>query len=409
MLAIVRATQADVVGLPGSDGLDEVGPTSASGLTAVWCETLGPLESLATLLAVDEGFDEERGERAWMRVDVDGASRTWDWSEVPATDTELLAATRALCRILGRPKNPGGLQERLDLAIADQQLVEALGVEFDLPELGPASARRAVVLHRGDPADARLAARVVAREIGPVDVTELDGLWTVLRTEDPLDADHLMIGLAEGSSRRSMTLGLWRGTGDACGASTVRRFERTEAIWGAGWWTPGGPDLEARAAGVRGLAAEAGVEVDPEGLRELVAAGHDRDPLAGLVALLGLPRESLAVLDDRTEAPLLERVEPASWWRATWDFALSAEFVPDLSRGWRLTGIVAVLVATFVILALTAFSVGVLATDGAAADQEGVRVGDWIFTGVCALLLAVYLGLSVVMIRRFRRDRERAA
>ncbi|MFI2105383.1 hypothetical protein ACH436_18975 [Isoptericola sp. NPDC019693] len=410
LLAIVRASQADIVGLPGSDGLDEVGPTSASGLTAVWCETLGPLESLGTLLAVDESFDEERGDRTWLRVAVDGTSRVWDWSEVPATDAEVLAATQALCRVLGQPKHPDGLQERLDLAIADQQLVEALDVEFDLPDLVAASVRRAVVVHRGDPADARLAARVAARELGPVDVTELDGRWTVLRTKDPLDADHLMIGLAEGSSRTSVTLGLWRGTGDACGASTVRRFERTEATWGTGWWVPGGSDLEARAAGVQGLAAAVGDVDDPEALRDLVAVlDGDRDPLDALVAALGLPGEAVAVLDARPEAPPLDRVEPASWWRATWDFALSAEFVPDPPRGWRLTGVVAVLVVTLVFLALTAFSVGVLATDGAAGDQEGVSVGDWIFTGVCALLLPFYLGLSVVVIRRFRLDREWAA
>ncbi|MFF2453330.1 hypothetical protein [Isoptericola sp. NPDC058082] len=406
LLAIVRAPQADIVRLPDRFRLESVGPTSTSGWTAVWCETLAPLEPLSTVVAVDEGLG-----RLSLHVDVDGASAAWDWSENPATDAQVLAATQALCRALGPPRESDGLEHRLAAAIADEELVDVLADEFELPDLDESEPRRAVVLHRGDPAGARLAARIVARATGPVCAADLGDAWTVLVTEDPLDADHLAVAVAEGASRRSATLVLWRGAGDARGAWTVSKYARTEATWGTGWWSPGDRDVEEREEGVRGLAAEVGVGVDPEGLRALVAADHDHEPLARLVGVLGLPGEALAVLDERPEAPALERMEPASWRQAaveagrasdSWDLAL-----PFMSR-WPRTAVAAVLAVMLIMLALTVLSVGVLATGGAFVDQDGVSASDWAFAGISVVLLALYVGLAVVVVGRYRRGRQGA-
>jgi len=413
MQVIVGASQADIVRLPRSAELDEVGPTSASGWTAVWCETLEPLAPLGKFVAVDEGWtDETAEERLWLRVVVDGTSSIWDWSDHSATEAEVRTAAQALCHAFVAPEPDDALIVSLATAIADEELMAGLDELFDPPELDEEDVRqrRTLVAHRGDLVGAHVAARIAAGEIGPLDAADLEDSWVLLRPENAVDADRLAFAVTDGTSRRSLTVALWRGAGDACGVWVIDRYgSRVPASWNTRWWRPAGPDLQQRDTAARALAGAVGSDVDQLALSDLARSrANARDPLAELASLLSLPQDALAVLDDGPAAPTLKDVEPATWWRASWDAVrpptLGAS--PDTPHWAGIGTLVAVLAIMLVMLALTVVVAGTLITDGSLVEQDGVTRAAWAFGGFSALLLAFYAWLSTWLIRRNLRDRE---
>jgi hypothetical protein len=379
VLIVARASQEVVVGaLAGADA--DVGPTSATGLTAVWCSGDEPVRALGGVDLVAVWDEPEQGHVVLhLRCDGREEDRVWPLevagpAAVPPTSRTVVDALR---QVLGDPVAP------VHDAFADVRSAEGLTTlleeHFALPVLDPVR-RRAVTLHRGRHADARIAGRIAAGA-GGVGVTDLGGRWTALHADHPASQQLVTLSAAAAGRRRSLVLQLWRGDGKAAGFDLVLRDRSVAQVgWDDGWRRPADEGWQTRdeIAGV--LAHHVGGDVDVPALRALLRARtRATDPLARLVALLGLPPEALDVLDGTTSAPDADRVQHAGWWRVVWE-----ESRAEAAAGLRRTQLWALVVTGVLSTAVLVFALALVATDGALVDHPGATVVDWLLVPVAA-------------------------
>lgn len=315
MLAMVRSPHDEVVAALREDGAGTVSPTSASGWTAAWIAALDSIRPLGDHFAVD-GAEKDR---ITLHLRLDNRSSIWTLDGDTDDDSSVCnAAAQALGELFDEP-HPQQIRRALGAARDADELVDNLLEGRDLPDpWGPAT-RRAVTVHRGNPASARLAARLAAGEWGPTGLARLSGGWSVIRS-DPAPG-ILPLPIPTGSPRR-LAMALWRGEGDAAGFELLDRIGTiAQGRWNTGW-----SDLEADGWQRRDAAAGALVQAFGDGDTDLIAVRAlvraqrwPGDPLAELVALLSIPGDAVGVLDSREGAPELRPVTPAPTWRLVWE------------------------------------------------------------------------------------------
>lgn len=392
---MVSALQAVGVGI--------VGPTAASGWTAVWlpdAERLLPLGDVVSIEEDDDGY-------LALGVHAGGQSRVWAWPYDPEgrPTSEVEDAARSLCEVFERPNRERELASLLLDAPEAEDIASSLDMVFDLPQLDDPAPERSIAVTRADTTSARMAARILAGDMGRTGFAVLDGGWSVIR---PLDAPHLhatvALTLAAGSDTRHPALSLWRGPGTSSGFLLALDTDTVSTVtWNTQWRDLDNEGWERRDAVASALAQHLGSGDDElTELRTLVRARTwHGDPLARLAFLLGLPSAILALLDEHDDAPRLDLVKPASTWRVVWEAAMEIQREPWITARWlQLTIAVAAIVIGLVGLAAAGMGYAVIATDGAFVEQDGVDAGDWLFTVMMTVFAPLNLWCAVQLIRR---------
>lgn len=280
---MVSALQAVGVGI--------VGPTAASGWTAVWlpdAERLLPLGDVVSIEEDDDGY-------LALGVHAGGQSRVWAWPYDPEgrPTSEVEDAARSLCEVFERPNRERELASLLLDAPEAEDIASSLDMVFDLPQLDDPAPERSIAVTRADTTSARMAARILAGDMGRTGFAVLDGGWSVIR---PLDAPHLhatvALTLAAGSDTRHPALSLWRGPGTSSGFLLALDTDTVSTVtWNTQWRDLDNEGWERRDAVASALAQHLGSGDDElTELRTLVRARTwHGDPLARLAFLLGLP------------------------------------------------------------------------------------------------------------------------
>lgn len=404
MLALVRAPHPAVVSALQADGVGIVGPTAASGWTAVWLPDAERVLPLGDVVSIEEDDDGD----LTLGVHASGRSHVWTWSCDPEdrSPSEVQDASRSLCEVFGRPERERELADLLQDVPGAEDVASSLDLVLGLPALDEPAHERAVALTRADRTAAHVAARVLAGEIGRTGFVTLEHGWSAIRPLDAADAHEMVTPtLAAGADgRHRAALSLWRGPGGTSGFLIALGPDEVSAVaWNTDWRDLGTEGWEHRDAVATTLAEHVGTgDVDVAELRALVRARTwNGDPLAHLAFLLGLPRTALAILDDHDNAPALELVEPASMWRVVWDAAKETNREPRITARWlQLTIAVAAILIGLVGLAAAATGYAVIATDGAFVDQDGVDARDWAFTVMFTVAGPLNLWCAVQLIRR---------
>ncbi|WP_418274931.1 hypothetical protein ACNHYB_08585 [Isoptericola jiangsuensis] len=398
MLILARASQDDVVSALGPVDAD-VGPTSATGLTAVWCTGDEPIRALTGAVDLVAVWDEPDEGHVVLHLSRDGVDRDAVWPLHLSADPQP-PSTRArddlstdLCAFFGVDARPGLAPAMADVRRAEH-LTDLLEEHFEVPVLDPVRTR-AVTVHRGHPSDSRIAARLTAGGGSGVEITPVGERWTVLDAGDPGVQQVVTLATAAAGSRRAVVLQLWRGDGAAAGFELVHRDHViAQGSWDDGWRRSADEDWPARDAVAEVLARRVGGEVDLPALRALLRARtRTGDPLARLVEVLGIPAATLDVLDGTSTAPA-EVAEPAGPWRVLWDESRRGAD-SGLPIGPRWVQLTVAALAGLVSLVLLVLGVGVVATDGALLDHAGVTASDWLIlpvagVGVAASALAAH-------------------
>jgi hypothetical protein len=231
--------------------------------------------------------------------------------------------------------------------------------------------------------------------------------WVLLRPDEP-DVPQTL-GLAAGLSsyhRKRAALVLWR-QHDQCGYWLCQRGGWVDAHgWNSPWEMIGDdPDLAAWLEPPHGDAALLADAVGRSGDNMLLRAllrrrGDPRELLAELIRLLGLPDETLPLLEGRPPAhrfPWAQRVERTSFGRVLWS---EIRQLPPAVLRWTMYCAV---VAAAGLGVVTLVGLGVLATNGALVDQAGVATDDIVSTIVFAILFAGCVYVALACRRRLRR------
>ena len=397
---MIRASQDAVVSALGDRG-GVVSPTSASGWTAAWIDDPTPLPALG------DGFAIEGDENTLtLQVVADRRSGSWTWN-VDDTDVAvpvLAEAARALGAVVARTDTDTDTDTELRHALAGaecaDELIDDLVRRHHLPHPWGPVPRRAVTLQRGDPAAARLAARIVARDVGSIGLAALPGGWSVIRAEAGPDAQGAVtMSVAAGlSSRRGTVLALWRGEGGAAGFEVASGDGvAAEGRWNTGWRDLGADRREARDAAAQVLAqAAGGSAVNLVALRALLRSRTwNGDPLAELVALLEVPDTAVRVLDGSAGDPGLRTMKPAPLWRLVWEAIRDRGSGPWITTRWLRN-----------VIAGYAFLAALVALGAAAAKYAAVATGDAFLDhdGVFAIVFTVAVPLNLwCAVQMFRR------
>jgi hypothetical protein len=291
-----------------------------------------------------------------------------------------------------------------------EELVESLDALLDLPELYEPIPAVAVVAFRGEHKIARFAATIA----GPALVcAEPDG-WSILLAsgEGETRSVQLAAGLSGAARRRDLVLDVWRdGTGS--GWSLWRRgWSVADWSWNTRWWFLKSDPVGAEALTVRRLVKALGHPVEEDSLRALLRSKRsDPDPLAELVALLGLPMDLLVALDQPerfAERAGVEDITKTSARRAVLQGARGG-FDADTPPRWPALSTayaIATVVAAAACVAMTALGIAVLVTNGTAVDQSGLTSDDWELFAMFVVLSLVLVPTAVVRMRRVRRRRR---
>ncbi len=409
---MLKAPQASVASILTSTGVTgSVGPTSATGWTAAWLDTLPDQEidlaSAGTFLLID---DLPSGTRMVLR-DEHGAAMALTWPP-QKEDAPADAAARQLASMFGAPEAAAKLEALLTDADHDAEtLTSDLADVVELPELIERSPRAAAVFTRADVAIVRLAGAIA----GPTWLTEAGDGWTIAQsTVEPEEAEfagaELAASISAAGSRRDRTLLLWR-DGEASGF-TIWRHGSIEGIWSwNGRWRDIDDDeaaLTKETVCAEALAAIARDRPDMFRLRELLRRGdHAEDALSELAVLLGIPCDSLTVLDQATtprpgpQAELVKRSTPSAAWWATVRQPRSRP-VHGWLRPIYLAYTVGTIVAALFSTGMAILGIGVIATGGSLIDEPQVTFEDWAFTGLFALLSVTLVPTAVFRVRRLR-------
>lgn len=299
MLIIVRLPQTQVIATAEAQGLTtaSVGPTSRRGWTTLWSEEVEEPDRAgygAQYLAIDETPD---GLQLDVLLGAGAALRqVWPYAAgTPMVQNDALAG--ALAELFDCRDRQRDVEELLRGGPFDpEELVESLDALLDLPELYEPIPAVAVVAFRGAHKIVRFAATIA----GPALVCAKPDGWSILLAsgEDETRSVQLAAGLSGAARRRDLVLEVWRdGTGS--GWSLWRRGRSiAEWSWNARWWFLKSDPVGAEALTVRRLVKALGHPVDEDSLGGLLRSNRqDHDPLAELVALLGLPMDLLVALD----------------------------------------------------------------------------------------------------------------
>jgi len=182
--------------------------------------------------------------------------------------------------------------------------------------------------------------------------------------------------------------------------------------WNAPWRLVESDPLGLEVHTVRCLVKALGHPVEESSLRSLLRSKRpDRDQLAELVALLGLPMDLLVFLDNPErlrEVSGVEHITRTSLRKAVFQGARDG-FDADASPRWRVLSMayaIGIGVAAGVCLAMTAFSVVVLVTHGAVIEQAGTSRQDWLRLALFAVLSLSLIPDVVFCMRRVKRWRR---
>jgi hypothetical protein len=400
VLAMIRAPQDEVVSALLDGGAGSVSPTSVAGWTAAWIPDLTPIVTLGAQFAVE---DEEQGITLHALVDNRPARWSWDFDDASDHLIVLDEAARVLAELLDEADRQSQIRRALgDAQCADELVADLLELHDLAHPWGPVP-RNLITLQYGDPATARLAARIAAGEVGTTGLAHLSDGWSVIRAgSGPGAQDTVTMALAAGGPhRRATVLALWRGHGAAAGFELVNRT----GVVAAGSWNTGWRDLEtdgweSRDAAARALVRDVcGPTVDQTGVRALLRARTSgTDPLAELTALLGVPGAALRVLDGSDGAPELQAMKPAPLWRIV--SAAVRDSAPWISRRWLRIAIAGyALVISVVAMGAAAVKYVALAT-GAFPDGETVATSDWVFAILFTVAVPLNLWCGIQMLRR---------
>lgn len=410
---IVRLPQAQVISAVEAQGLTtaSVGPTSRRGWTTLWSEEVEEADRAgygAQYLAIDETPD---GLQLDALLGTGAAHRqVWPYAAgTPMVQNDAMAG--ALAELFDCRDRQGDVEELLRGGPFDpEELVESLDALLDLPELYEPIPAAAAVAYRGEHKIARFAATIA----GPALVCAEPEGWSILLASGEGGGRSLALaaGLSGAARRRDVVLDVWRdGTGS--GWSLWRRgWSVAEWSWNTPWWFLKPDPAGAEAQTVGSLVKALGHPMDEISLRALLhSTRQDHDPLAELVALLGLPMNLLVALDqpERFAASAgVEDIAKTSARRAVLQGARGG-FDADAPPRWPTLSMayaVGTVVAAAVCVAMTALMIAVLATHGAVTEQAGTSREDWVYLAVFAVLSLILIPTGVFRIRRVRRWRR---
>lgn len=413
MLLIVKLPQEQVIAAVETRGLiGSIGPTSASGWTALWSPEAGE-SGLSdrgvpyfTLVETGEGLQMDvllgTGEnlhQAWLHgKNVEG---------IPSERAEVLAT--GLTELF---ESPDQQRDLVDLLVREpfdpEELAESLGSVLELPELYELTPEVAVVTYRGAHKIARFAATIV----GPALVRSVADGWSILLAtgEDEDRSSQLAAGVSGAAGRNDPVFLLWRDGATSGWSLWKRGFQVADGSWNARWRFVDPDPTGAEEQTVRCLVKAISQPIDETLLRALLRRKRsDRDPLAELVALLGLPMDLLAALDDLkrfAERAGVEDITKTSVSRAVLKGARGG-FDADTPAKWPFLSTVyalATVVAAVVCVAMTTLGISVLATNGAVVEQVGTSHEDWVSVAVFGALSLILIPAGVLRIRRARRS-----
>lgn len=412
---IVRLPQAQVIATAEGQGLTtaSIGPTSCRGWTTLWSEEVEESDRAdygAEYLAIEETPD---GLQLDVLLGAGAALRqVWQYDDwTPMVQNDALAG--ALAELFDCRDRQREVEDLLGGGPFDpEELVESLDALLDLPELSEPIPAVAAVAFRGEHKIARFAATIA----GPALVCpELDG-WSILLAsgENETRSVQLAAGLSGAARRRDLVLDVWRdGTGS--GWSLWRRGVSesvAEWSWNTRWWFLKPDPIGAEALTIRRLVKALGHPVDEDALRVLLRTQRqDHDPLAELVALLGLPMDLLVALDKPerfAESASVEDIAKTSARRAVLQGARGG-FDEDARPRWPALSMayaVGTVVAAAVCVAMTALMIAVLVTHGAVTEQAETSREDWVYLAVFGALSLILIPTGVFRIRRVRRWRR---
>ncbi|KYH43446.1 hypothetical protein AZH51_16990 [Branchiibius sp. NY16-3462-2] len=308
----MRAAQESIVtDLEQARVAADVGPTSATGWSAVWAD-----ESVAGLLPmpwVSVAHDSSRPEGR-PEVIVRDADGMRHGPEAPPEDV----ADQLLTLFEAREEDRAGIVEALaDSEDADELLdgLSALG----LPSMTPADPETMVMVIAGAPVEARFG----AHKAGPAWLASLDPQTTLVLPVDDSDevgagarlphSQEVFVTVSTVVGGRRRQLVLWR-SADATGFEIWHKGEQLGRwIWNRAWRTTMMQTLDIEPHVVEALAAIAAGPVEAVDLRVLLRrkAGTGTE-LTELVGLLGLPPGVADLANGRVEpqqVPGAERLE----------------------------------------------------------------------------------------------------
>lgn len=410
---IVRMPQAEVIATAEAQGLTtaSIAPTSRRGWTTLWSEEVKESDRAdygAQYLAIDETPD---GLQLDVLLEAGAALRqVWQYDDwTPMVQNDVLAG--ALTELFDCRDRQRDVEEFLRGGPFDpEELVESLDALLDLPELYEPIPAVAVVAYRGAHKIARFAATIA----GPALVYSGADGWSILVAagEGETGSSQLAAVLSGAAGRRHPVFLVWRdGTGS--GWSLWRRgLPVADWSWNGRWRFVESDPLGAEVQTVRRLVKVLGHPVDENSLRVLLRSKRqDHDPLAELVALLGLPMDLLVALDQPerfAERAGVEDITKTSARRAVLQGARGGFDAgtpprwPALSMAYA----VGTVVAAAACVAMTALGIAVLVTNGTAVDQSGPTSDDWELFAMFAVLSLVLVPTAVFRIRRVRRWRR---
>jgi hypothetical protein len=295
---IVRLPQAQVIATAEAQGLTtaSIGPTSRRGWTTLWSAEVEESDRAgygAQYLAIDETPD---GLQLDALLGAGAALRqVWPFAAgSPMVQNDALAGV--LAELFDCRDRQRDVEELLRGGPFDpEELLESLDALLDLPELYEPIPAVAVVAFRGAHKIARFAATIA----GPALVcAQPDGWSILLASGDETRSVPLAAGLSGAARRRDLVLDVWRdGTGSGW-SLWMRGRSVAEWSWNTRWWFLKSDPVGAEALTVRRLVKALDHPVDEDSLRALLRSKRqDLDPLAELVALLGLPMDLLVALD----------------------------------------------------------------------------------------------------------------
>ncbi|GAA1727005.1 hypothetical protein GCM10009793_25000 [Brachybacterium phenoliresistens] len=416
MLVLLRAAQADALAALRPMGRGEAGPTSPAGWTAVRTGDADALAGLGDAVLIDESEG-----RIVLEVRTAEGTTSWSWcpdwceDETELGDEEQDAARRsavanAVARAFGQPAEHGPVEALLREVLDEEELIEGLDRIVDLPAWDRRWAGRSVVLIRDGSEELRMALRLLARDGHPLRVADLDGTLAMQCAE--IEGRALGEMLAESrSTGEAPVVHLWRGSGSAAGIDLLRRDHRPEregwapwvrdvettAIdWDTGWRSVEEGDPRHREDLAATIVRTLAPATDSDALgRPVIRPEEDRDPMASMAAMVGIPPQVIAILDGDTDAPAMQAVKPASLVRDLWQCVREVTGVRDRAAlrvpfvVLSVLGAVIVVLLGLVCLGMTAVGIAVVVTDGAFIDEPSATVEDWISVFLFALLTIV--------------------
>lgn len=361
----------------------EIGPTSPSGWTAIWCENLPDGLTLVAdrIVCLDDDV---------IHVTMAGESLQFQpESSDPAEVADVLA------RALEMPENARDIQSALVNSSDVDEFAEHLASLDRLPEIQPGEPDHQVTLHRGDFTSVRMTIRIA----GPARLTRLTHDWSLVsEVPEDMGGGHFATLLAGSDSRRSTTLILWRRDG----GSGISVLDPENVVytteWNTGWCHVEPPTASAER--IEALREIFGSRVDTERLAELqVVNTFDGDPLVAMARALRLPAAAIEHLDfGSPDGEWVEKTSgPRAWWEAT-----TSSSTARYPRWVRKVNAVVTAVLAVMCLLFTLVVVAAVVTSGGFLDL-GFEEGDGWFALMFAALTLV---LGWLTLRRLRELRQ---